>query len=184
MFFSIRFVELKTAVICYRSEFEMDKFSMSWRRWKLGYRLSAVALSGEKTNFGWTPPILAGQHSLSRGELGKKCDCFTGGNRTWSCIFRANLWCFTTKLETQWRARRKKIILYKVRLKESCDPWYESVPQKPKVSYNEFRISVAPLSSLEYSYCIRRIALEAIHPCISHTHEPAAQGHLDPPTDP
>ena len=125
---------------------------MSWRRWKLGYRLSAVALSGEKTNFGWTPPILAGQHSLSRW-IGKKCDCFPGGNRTWLCIFRAIVWCFTTKLETQWRARRQKLILYKVRLKESCDPWYESVLRKPKVSYNEFRISVAPLSSLEYSYC-------------------------------
>ena len=89
-----------------------------------------------------------------RGELGKKCDCLTGGNRTWTCIFKAMLWCFTTKLETQWRAGRQKMILYKVRLKESCDPWYESVLRKPKVSYNEFRISVAPLSSLEYSYCI------------------------------
>ena len=42
-----------------------------------------------------------------------------------SHAFQSNfmiLWRFTTKLETQWRARREKIILYKVRLRESCDP--------------------------------------------------------------
>ena len=101
----------------------------------------------DTTHFGWATLIVA-------VSCEKKCDCFTGGNRTWSCIFRAILRCFTTKLETQRRARRQKMILYKVRLKESCDLWYESVLRKPKVSYNEFRISVAPLSSLEYSYCI------------------------------
>ena len=42
---------------------------MSWRRWKLGYWLSAVAVSGKKTNFARTPPILAGQHFP--GELEK-----------------------------------------------------------------------------------------------------------------
>ena len=71
--------------------------------------------------------ILAGHHQFWLGnnhchsELGKNVILSQGwgGNPAWSCNSRSMLWCFTTKLETQWRAQRQKMILYKVRLKES-----------------------------------------------------------------
>ena len=67
MFFSTRFVELKTAVICYRSEFEMDKFSSDELK-TMEVGLSALSRGAEwgknkfwldTTHFGWATLIVA-----------------------------------------------------------------------------------------------------------------------------
>ena len=160
MFFAIRFIELKIAVICYRSDFETDKFSMSWSRWKLGCGPSALAVSGGKTNFGWAAPILAEHRSFCR-SVGKNMHTHQAkleANRTRACIY---LYRHLVHWARNAEKRCRKITtLYKVMIPEIQKSYrhshriYESCPPKTKVSYNEFWDSacVAPLSSLEYSY--------------------------------
>ena len=67
MFFSTRFVELNTAVICYRSEFEMDKISSDELK-TMEVGLSALSRGAEwgknkfwldTTHFGWATLIVA-----------------------------------------------------------------------------------------------------------------------------
>jgi hypothetical protein len=144
MFFAIRFVELKIAVICYRSDFETDKFSMSWSRWKLGCGPSALAVSGGKTNFGWAAPILAEHRSFCR-SVGKNMlvPRKLEANRT-------RAWMYQYRNLVHWArnaarlCRKLWLYLCKVMILEIQKSYRhshrinESFPPKTKVSYNKF----------------------------------------------